>query len=139
MESTCSFLAIVGGQCGYDRRDRKKSVECIPLLSCAKDITSHKSSFAFYDIDWEVDLILARAGIFSRPQSVEQLKICPYHRATLGIGWKRPSDRCKVPTVMSHHSEDVGKKPKAERGLGKAGSETIFKECGVILPVGSGT
>ena len=110
-----------------------------PITELCEGHHKSQSSFAFYDINWEVDLILARAGIFSRPQSVEQLKICPYHRATLGIGWKRPSDRCKVPTVMSHHSEDVGKKPKAERGLGKAGSETIFKECGVILPVGSGT
>ena len=35
----------------------------------------------------------------------------------------------------THHSEDVGKRPKAERGLSKPGSEAIFKECGVILRV----
>ena len=35
--------------------------------------------------------------------------------------------------AKSHHSEDVGKRPKAERGLSKPGSEAIFKECGVIL------
>ena len=45
MESTCSFLAIVGGQCGYDRRDRKKSIECVPLLSRDRDITGHMSTF----------------------------------------------------------------------------------------------
>ena len=35
--------------------------------------------------------------------------------------------------AKSRHSEDVGKRPKAERGLSKPGSEAIFKECGVIL------
>ena len=35
----------------------------------------------------------------------------------------------------TRHSEDVGKRPKAERGLSKPGSEAIFKECGVILRV----
>ena len=35
--------------------------------------------------------------------------------------------------AKSYHSEDVGKRPKAERGLSKPGSEAIFKECGVIL------
>ena len=37
--------------------------------------------------------------------------------------------------AKSHHSEDVGKRPKSERGLSKPGSEAIFKECGVILRI----
>ena len=45
MESTCSLLAIVGGQCGYDRRERRKSIECVPLLSRDRDITGHMSTF----------------------------------------------------------------------------------------------
>ena len=35
--------------------------------------------------------------------------------------------------AKSYHSEDVGKRPKVERGLSKPGLEAIFKECGVIL------
>ena len=35
--------------------------------------------------------------------------------------------------AKSYHSEDVGKRPKAERRLSKPGLEAIFKECGVIL------
>jgi len=35
--------------------------------------------------------------------------------------------------AKSYHSKDVRKRPKAERGLSKPGSEAIFKECGVIL------
>ena len=30
--STCSFLAIVGGHCGSDTKDRTGSVEMVPLL-----------------------------------------------------------------------------------------------------------
>ena len=32
--------------------------------------------------------------------------------------------------AKSHHSEDVGKRPKAERGLSKPGSEAIFRVRG---------
>lgn len=140
MESTFSFLAIVGGQCGYERRDRKKSIECVPLLICDRDITGHKSTFGFYDIDTEIELTLARAGMFSLSQliSIEQFAICPSYRLSLGIGWKRSSDRCKVPLILSNHSEDIGKKPNAERGLSKADAQAIFKDSGVMLAVGSG-
>ena len=33
-KNTCSFLAIVGGHCGSDTKDRTGSVEMVPLLSC---------------------------------------------------------------------------------------------------------
>ena len=44
--STCSFLAIVGGHCGSDTKDRTGSVEMVPLLSCNRDISRHKSFFS---------------------------------------------------------------------------------------------
>jgi hypothetical protein len=139
MENTCSFLSIVGGQCGHDRRDRSKTVECIPFLSCKRDVTGHKAMFAFYDIDDEIELILARACIFSSPQNIDQMTICPAHRASLGIGWtRRVPDKCKVPPILSHHSDDVAKKPKADRGLSKAGSQIVLRETGIFLAVGSG-
>lgn len=86
MNNTCSFFSIVGGQCGHDRRDRNRAEECIPLLSCQRD---HKAMFAFHGIDNEVKLILARASIFSFPRNIEQMTVCPAHRASLGIGWTR--------------------------------------------------
>ena len=119
MENTCSFLSIVGGQCGHDRRDRNRAKECFPLLSCQRDVTGHKAMFAFHSIDSEVELILARASISFSPQNIDQMTVCPAHRASLGIGWTR-----RVPD-SSHHSEDICKRPKADRGLSKAGSYAV--------------
>lgn len=64
MENTCSFVSIVGGQCGHDRRDRNRAKKCIPLLSCQPHVTGHTAMFAFTDIDNEAGLIIARASIF---------------------------------------------------------------------------
>ena len=43
-----------------------------------------------------------------------------------------------MPSIHSHHSEDISKKPKADRGLSKAGSYAVLQETGVFLAVGSG-
>ena len=138
MDNTCSFLSIVGGQCGHDRRDRNRAEECIPLLSCQRDVTGHKAMFAFQGIDNEVELILARASIFSFPRNIEQMTVCPAHRASLGIGWtRRVPEKCKVPSILSCHSEDISKRPKADRGLSKAGSYAVLQETGGFLAVGS--
>ena len=63
----CSFKSLVGGQCSFDRRDIGQSIEIVPLLSCSKDITRQ-----FKDVKSEVDLILARAAMFTVPK-------CQYH------------------------------------------------------------
>ena len=75
MESDCSFVSIVGGHCGHDRRDRNKGTGCIPLLSCQRDINRHKEMFAFHGIVDEIDLILARESIFSSPRNIDQMTI----------------------------------------------------------------
>jgi len=66
----CSFKSLVGGQCSFDQRDRSQSIEIVPLLSCSKDITRHKSLWQFQDVKSEVDLILAHAAMFTVPQNV---------------------------------------------------------------------
>ena len=105
MENICSFVSIVGGQCGHDRRDRNRITGCIPLLSCERDI---KAMFSFHDIDNEIELIVARASIFSSSRNINQMTTCPAHRASLGIGWThRVPDKCRIPSILSHHSEDV--------------------------------
>ena len=44
MDVCCSFKSLVCGQClKFDRRDRKQSMDIVPLLSCTKNITQHKS------------------------------------------------------------------------------------------------
>ena len=73
---TIVHFAITGGKCGYDRRDSTKSVKNVPLLSCDRDITSHKSLLSIYaeEVENEVDLILARSSLFSRPLNIQPLR-----------------------------------------------------------------
>ena len=60
MEASCSFKFIVGSACSYDRQDRIKLFEVVPLVSCNKDVQGHKSAWCF-------ELNLAQAGIFFPP------------------------------------------------------------------------
>ena len=58
-----------------------------------------------------------------------------YHLAPDGGGHLTDA---KYLQFLSNHSEDIGKKPKAERGLSKADAQAINKEYGVVLAVDSG-
>ena len=137
MEAKCSFNVIVGGSCTYERRDRGKNTEVIPLLHCNREIAGHKSTWENADVETVVELILARASMFTLPKNVAQLTICPYHRSSLVIGWRRGSQRCQIPRDLSNHSHDR-KWPKGERGLGKLRSKFVYQKTGVFVPVGSG-
>ena len=64
-KNTCSFLAIVGGHCGSDTKDRTGSVEMVPLLSCNQDISRHMSFFSIIGIENKAELLLERASIFA--------------------------------------------------------------------------
>ena len=132
------FKRSLVGKCGFSSKDKEKSVKLIPLLNCTSNIDKHKSALAFTDVQNEAELILARARLFSRPQNIDQLKICPHHRETLGLGWKRSSTRCDVPALLSSHSAKVKNRPRAERGLTKLASQTVLNETGIFVPVGSG-
>jgi hypothetical protein len=94
--------------------------------------------FTLSDVETEAELILARASIFEQPQNVEKLFICPFHRASLGVSWNRRSSKCSIPVILSQHSTKMIKKPKADRGLSKHGSQIVLKETGIFLAVGSG-
>ena len=134
----CSFLAIVGGHCGFDTKDRSRSVNLVPLLTCNRDISRHKSFFAITGVENEVELLLARASIYPPPRNVETWTICPQHRASLGVSWSRASTKCSIPVSLSKHDIAISKKPKAERGLSQSGSQFVLKETGIFLPVGAG-
>ena len=138
-ETVCSFQEIVGGHCGFQTKDRSKSVEVLPLLQCKRNIGAHKSALALTGVENEVDLILSRASMFAPPRNVEKLNICPRHRESLGLGWRRPSSKCSIPNVLSSHSAKPRERPKAERGITKWMSEHILREIGILAPVGSGT
>ena len=141
MEGSCSFESLVGTPCSFDRRDKHRSTEIVPLL-CNKDVTGHRSTWSFSGIESETDLILARVGIFSVTSSdITSFNICPYHRSELGIGWRRNSysNSCQVPKEIANHIERRGKPVKADRGVGKNISAYIHQQIGIVIPVGSGT
>ena len=82
----CSFGPTVGFDCLFDRRDAKRSTEIIPVTVCEKEISNHKSTWAFPGIANEQELILVQAGIFyASLQVLAALKICPFHLSELGI------------------------------------------------------
>ena len=130
MDVCCSFKSFifVRGSCSNDRRDRTKSTNIVPLLSCDKDISGHTSFLSITDVNSEVDLLLARASIFSPPDDIQRLTICPFHRSSLGMGWNRGSQTCRVPRKL----------PKADRGLSEAGSQMIMQLSQIFVPIGSG-
>ena len=146
MEVNCSFEAIVGGSCSVKRTDKGKTrsdrtVEriIVPLLSCNKDITTHKSLFSFSETSDEVDLILCRSALFSRPKDIQNWTICSSHRYNLGLGWARGSNTaCRVPVSLSNHGKSNARWPKIERGMSKIQSSVIFMRNGIFIPVGSG-
>ena len=138
MEVCCTLKSIVGGVCGYDPKDRKRDTNILPLISCHKDISSHKTFLSFTCPNEEVDLVLSRAGIFAKPGNLDTMKICPLHRSKLGVGWRRVSTRCRVPPLLSDHGKQKGTWPKGERGIGKSDSEIILRRTGIFVPVGSG-
>ena len=90
MEINCSFQRLVGGCCSHDKRSRVagKASLIVPLRLCEKDISAHKQAVGVNDVESEVDLILARA---SMPSNISDMTICPAHRSSLGIGWRRGS------------------------------------------------
>ena len=139
MDVKCCFSSLVGGSCSYDPRDRSRSTEVIPFLNCKRDIAGHKSSLSITDVETEIELILGRVSTsFSSELNLSELTICPRHRSSLGIGWRRGSNLCRVPPPISKHGGQAQKNAKAERGLGKSACYLIWKQLGIFIPVGSG-
>ena len=58
MEGSCSFESLVGTPCSFDRRDKHRSTEIVPLWLCNKDVTGHRSTWSFSGIESETDLVL---------------------------------------------------------------------------------
>ncbi len=106
--------------------------------ACIKDITGHIRAMGINDVDSEVNLILARASIFTSPPDLKKMTICPSHRSSLGIGWRRGSQRCRVPGDLASHEQRGRSTRKADRGMNKSLSKTILRRTGIFIPAGSG-
>ena len=128
------FSEISWGHCSPDKRSRVTGAAILPLHSCRKNILAHTQAVAVNDVESEVDLILAWASIFALPSDISDWTICPGHRSSLGIGWRRGSEWCRVLAELSKHA----KGRKADRGINKALSHTILQLTGIFVPVGSG-
>ncbi|CAH3106013.1 unnamed protein product [Pocillopora meandrina] len=90
------------------------------------------------DVETEIVLILGRVSTsFSSELDLSELTICPRHCSSLGIGWRRGSNLCRVPPPISKHGGQAQKNAKAERGLGKSACYLIWKKLGIFIPVGS--
>ena len=135
---SCSFLDIVGVVCGAEERARHHSNQTVSLSSCSNDISSHKRFLQFSGIETEIELILARSGIFVKPVNFSEMTICPWHRSSLGIGWRRASRLCSVPQDVSTHKKNSKEVPAAERGITLQHSMQIFELTKNLVPVGSG-
>ena len=134
MEASCSFKFRFGSACSYYRRDRGKSFEVVPLVSCNK---GHKSAWFFAGVKNESELILARAGIiYMSAKEINALTICPFHRSELGTGWRRSQNTCRIPDEIASHGK--GKCVKGDRGVNRAISKVIFQRIDVLVPLGSG-
>ena len=118
MESKCTFFKLVGGICDYDKR--YLSGDTVPLSWCDRSIGEYVRSVEISDISSVVELILASASTFSFPSLVSTWTVCPAHRSSLGIGWRRGANRCRVPAGLAEHTN----KRKADRGIGKKESVT---------------
>ena len=84
MNACCSLNSIVGGNCGFDRRDRKRDIRG----SMHKPTGSHISSLGISGTVDEEELILSRAVI--QLQNINSIPICLLrrHRSKFGLIWQ---------------------------------------------------
>ena len=69
--------------------------------------------------------------------SVIDQAICPFHGSELGIGWRRNSSACQVPSEIANTVLEKVHKHKGEQRSGEGGIEAvIFQKTGVLVPVG---
>ena len=81
VEKTCSFSVILNKPCGPNRGEESVGEISNHLRRChlsRENVT-------------EIDLILARAGLFDLSASkVKEMTVCPKHRNNLGRYWQSP-------------------------------------------------
>ena len=109
----------------------------VPLLSCNRDISRHKSFFSIIGIENEAELLLASVNLCTTPKC-RKLDYMSSTSCISGRQLEPSSPQCSIPVSLSMHKATFAKKPKAQRGLRKSGSQIVLKETGIFLPVGAG-
>ena len=107
VEKTCSFSVILNKHCGPNRGEGK----IIFLHECVHEMSNHlRRCHLSRENVTEIDLILARAGLFDLSASkVKQMTVCPKHRNNLGRYWQSPR--------TCQYLEHAGKFKKIEEGI----------------------
>ena len=125
----CSFKFFSSSNCGTYSGFPNESLT-VSINFCNKNIQNHLKSVNVKDdsIPSEGHLICFRSGIF---KLMPGYTVCPYHRYTLGIRWRRPNS-CSFP---GHSGKS---KPESDRSVNKKMSLFVMMKRGFLLPVGSG-
>ncbi|CAH3032808.1 unnamed protein product [Porites lobata] len=139
----CSYKALLGKvtpsqgtPCGQSA-DYPGQLECIALKDCIKDVTGHLKTLnlsADEGLGSEINLLLARAGVFSVEEHHYALSICPRHRADFGIRWRTGKTMCTVPKELAVHKTTTA---KGSHRVDSLKSAFIFKATNTLIPVGS--
>ena len=103
------------------------------------------ASFRFPAIRFDAPALLSFSGCTHAhakcppvpPRDISSWTICPSTCSSLGIGWLRGAQQCRVPPGLSKHASR-GKTRKADRGISKSESKAILKQTRVFVPVGFG-
>lgn len=98
------------------------------VKNCRRNIKNHLKSCNIGDIASEGHLICYRAGVFSL---FGDYTICPFHRYSLGIRWKKKSS-------CSHPSHSTTAKAEVGRSITLSMSRHLHTLYGYIVPIGSG-
>ena len=69
---------------------RSPAKEKVHLYSCffyvENNICAHAQSVGVTDVESEIDFILGRASMFTIPDDISRMTICPAYSSSLGIG-----------------------------------------------------
>lgn len=108
----------------------------VPLNECNSDITAHlRRCHLTKENITESELILLRAGYFSKTaQQVENMFVCPRHRANLGKDWGNQTGRtaCQYP---DHKGKQKG--VKSDRAVTVRIAREVKEVFDITIPVGS--
>ena len=114
----------------------KGESELVPLSECNSDITAHlRRCHLTKENITESELILLRAGYFRKTaKQVENMLVCPRHRANLGKEWGNQTGRTACP-----YPDYQGKLKgvKSDRAVTVKIAREVMEVFGITIPVGS--